>query len=359
MSDPGRILLIHLAGVGDLIMGLPAINALAQTYPKAQIDLVVLNRNRDLARSLKPIRQVFVFEESKSLATAKKNLSQLNELGHRNYDWAVNMYSIYRWLGGVKIDAFMRAAQPQKRYGRIGAGAHFDGGPEESDLMGLHEVERQLALMEFLGADRGLLDKGIKTAEELLELDSQPPVDELLARLGLNGPLSLMHAGGTKHHRLPEKSYIKILERLNQEFGLTIGLIGSAGERDWCRQLADAVPGVVDLSGKTILPETAVLMRSAPIVIANDSGPMHLAALMQAPLVALMGPGDPRRFGPFPLDRARQVVICSAESPECYDYDCAGHEEFRRLSADRIVDTAAGVLKNADQPGFQVWDTNS
>lgn len=89
----------------------------------------------------------------------------------------------------------------------------------------------------------------------------------------------------------------------------------------------------LDLRGKTSLQALVPLIKNATLVIANDSGPVHLAAALLKPVLALFGPTDPHLYGPYPLSRDSNHVLC------------APGKDLRRLTVDRVFQTIAQILK--------------
>ncbi|VVM05317.1 lipopolysaccharide heptosyltransferase II [Methylacidimicrobium tartarophylax] len=99
--------------------------------------------------------------------------------------------------------------------------------------------------------------------------------------------------------RWPAESYMILARRLHAATGYPVRLYGAAGDREICRQIASAVPGVESLAGQTSLEEFLSALAHARLVVCNDSGAMHVAALLGVPVVALFGSTDPVRTGPL------------------------------------------------------------
>ncbi|CAB4244270.1 Lipopolysaccharide heptosyltransferase II (fragment) [Methylacidimicrobium sp. AP8] len=99
--------------------------------------------------------------------------------------------------------------------------------------------------------------------------------------------------------RWPEEFYIELARRLIAATGFPVRLYGAAGDREVCGRIASAVPGAESLAGQTSLEEFIASLACARLVVCNDSGAMHLAALLRVPGVALFGSTDPLRTGPL------------------------------------------------------------
>jgi ADP-heptose:LPS heptosyltransferase len=116
-------------------------------------------------------------------------------------------------------------------------------------------------------------------------------------------------------------------------------VVGAPGDGELARQ----IPGATDLTGKTSLMELAALMELASVIITNDSGPMHIAAAMNRPMVALFGPTNPVRTGPY--GHLDAVVRANTDCSPCYRRQCPrNHECLLQLEAGVILDRVANML---------------
>jgi lipopolysaccharide heptosyltransferase II len=101
--------------------------------------------------------------------------------------------------------------------------------------------------------------------------------------------------------RWPVESYARLVQLLHRDRPwLKFAVLGSAEDSELGRVLAAVLPGsVVDLTGRTTLPEMVEWVRRCEVLVTNDTGPMHVAAAIGRPVVALFGPTEPRRTGPY------------------------------------------------------------
>ena len=98
----------------------------------------------------------------------------------------------------------------------------------------------------------------------------------------------------------PEHSYVELGRRLHQTGRFSLLIMGSPGERELCGRIAGQIGGATfNLAGETNIPQWAALMSRCELVVANDSGGMHLAGAAGARVVALFGITDPAKTGPL------------------------------------------------------------
>src|SRR5204863_8892062 len=154
--------------------------------------------------------------------------------------------------------------------------------------------------------------------------------------------------------RWPIENFAALLEPLRERFGLATVVAGGSD----VIPLAAQIPGAMSLAGKTSLRELTALLERADLVIANDSGPMHIAVALDRPLVALFGPTNPVRTGPYRREDAvlRVDIPCSP----CYSRRCSHQsclrwvevESVLALAEQQLVQDRARISAFADSSGM-------
>ncbi len=128
-------------------------------------------------------------------------------------------------------------------------------------------------------------------------------------------------------------------------------VVGGPGDRQVCAELGSRLGvAAIDLSGRTTIAELAAVLAGASLVLANDSGPMHLAAAVGAPVVGIFGSTEPAWTAPV----GGAVARCEPPPPcaPCYRRTCdEGYVCLERLEAGRVVEIANGLLARRGRPG--------
>jgi ADP-heptose:LPS heptosyltransferase len=134
--------------------------------------------------------------------------------------------------------------------------------------------------------------------------------------------------------------FAALVEPLRERFGFTSVVAGGPD----VVELAKRIPGAIDLAGKTSLKQLVALLEGAAVVIANDSGPMHIAAALGRPLVTVFGPTNPVRTGPWNrMDTvARLAIACSP----CYSRRCAHTSCMTWLTPEHVLERVARQLES-------------
>ncbi len=340
-SERLRILVMKISASGDVVLATPSIRALRQRFPRAHITVLVGRENRDLLNRCPYLDDLAVFDRSRD-----GTLSGLLRLGRRlraaEVDLVVDFQNsrISHWLGWLS-GAPQRYGYAGRRWsGLLTHRAVHPSGP-------MPPVEHQLRLLQLLG---------IQGAPDHLELWPGPSdergVDNLLGQAWIaeSQPLVAVHPGaGWASKRWPEERYAELVDRLAAEAKARVVLTGSEEDRPLCgriQQKAQSKPVVA--AGQTTLNEMAALLRRCRVFIGGDTAPLHIAAAVGTPLVAIFGPTDPaRHLPPSPqLRLLRSEIPCSP----CYRARCprpgSGRMECMRLiTVDEVAGAALSYLR--------------
>ncbi len=342
-SERLRILVIKLSAVGDVVLVTPSLRALRARFPKAHITVLVGREGRELLHRCPFVDELVVFDRVRDgnflglLRLAKKLRSAQVDLV---IDFQNNWIS--HWLGAL-------SGAPQ----RYGYGARrwswlltHRAVPPKAPMP---PVERQFRLLQLLG---------IEGASARLELWPGPLDDAKAAEL-LQGswiaesqPVVVIHPGSHPEwlsKRWPIEYYAQLIDRLTVTVKARVVITGSAEEKPLADQIHRSTKVKPILAaGMTSLNELGALVRQAQVFVSGDTAPLHIAAAVGTPLVALFGSTDPvRHLPPSPhLKLLKKDLPCSP----CYRSVCyrpgAGHMEcMRSISVDAVLEAILSQLK--------------
>ena len=340
------LLVVKLSALGDVIHALPAVHALKTRYPWLPISWVVEDRCAPILYRCPHLKEVIVFPRQtiKFLWEKGEKGKALSHLWEFLKGLRARKFSHSIDLQGLAKSALMVMAAGAKE--RIAC----TGLKEGSSLItrsvpegeGIHAVERNLKVAEFLGA-------GVKEAyfPIILQEEEKDRAEALLCGDEEKKPLVGLHLGAS----LPQKTWSfgkwqeLIGELQHQEKGLGLVLLGLERDRDLAENLmAGAEDPLIDLTGKTGLFELAAVLSLLRVLVSGDSGPLHIAAALGIPVVGLYGPDHPRFTGPY---TGRGVVIqkglsCSPcyKRPSCAaPYPC-----MEAISAGEVLEAVKNFL---------------
>ena len=302
-SNPKSLLLVLVAGIGDFVMATPAMRSIRRAFPGTRITLLTSPQAAGLARPCPLLDEVLAFD-LRAYRPGERGTGWLGgrdlwrmaiQLRARHFDVAVNLYQIASVGGVLRMGMFFTLIGARRTAGRWSGGLGFFFGTRSADRP--HAVDAMLALAAGLGCPAGAEHPALWIPD-----DSRHSAAEHVNRAGLEPgePFVAMNIGSNRREaRLPLPLGVEIGRRLSRSLSRPILYLGDAGEAEAVRSVcAEVGPNARSLAGATDLLELAAVFERASLVVSTDSGPMHMAAAVAAPLVALYGPADPARFGP-------------------------------------------------------------
>jgi heptosyltransferase I len=369
--DFGKILLIKLSAVGDVVHTFPVLNKLRRRYPAAQIDWLVSSPIAEFLSPHPAINNILEFAREEwtkpwrltPLANSARLAARLRAAG---YDLVLDLQGqlrsglcaratgapvrigfgkpvARRWeeMSRKLPDEARKHAWQGAREGSWLAYTHYIPLPS----LEVHAVDRYLAVGPMLGLDDGAADFSFPIPRAAADR-----IDALLDYYGIANAKLVALAPGTvwETKQWRREGFAAVARHFLQE-GLAVTLIGSARERALCDEVAALAPGAINLAGETTLPELAALIRRSAIAVTNDSGSMHLAVALGRPIVSVFGPTYPVWAGPY----RRADVALRADIPcsPCYLRQLSrcmyAHDCMREVTAEAVIERAEGVLRNA------------
>lgn len=364
----GKILLIKLSAVGDVVHTLPVLNKLRRRYPNAQIDWLVTPAIGELLRHHPALNNVIDFSRRSGAPpwAALAGYARLaRSLRAAAYDLAIDLHSqsrsavlAYATRAPVRIgfDRERREVWANSRYVTSDFRKHAWQGAREGawlfythhiplPTMDVHVIDHYQSVGALLGFASGPTDFSFR-----IPLTARERVEALLGERGVGAarPVIIAPRGNWETKRWPDESSAELARHFMQR-GQPVVLVGAPRERAVGESIARLAPGIVDLTGETTLSELAALIDRAALCIAHDSGPLHLAVALGRPVVALFGPSDPVWAGPYHRDNA--VVRAGLPCSPCYlrRLQSCTHEHacMETLSVPAVIARAENVLQLA------------
>lgn len=308
-----KILVVEMSNLGDAILTYPALSALWERYPDAEMHVLASPRNRALFDGDARVRRVWRMDRHASV-----------------WGQAALLLRLFRERFGLVVD-FRNSLIPLFLFaGRRTPILRRSAGRT-------HRAEAHLALVTALGVP----------PPSRVHALPYGPEEEQEAALWLNAacPAVLIAPGSRSHlKRWDASGFAQAADRLAEEQGAQILLVGDEEERPISRHVKGVMRRpAMDLTGKTTLRQLAALLARTALVITNDSAMLHAAEVMGVPALAIFGPTDERKYGPRGPRSAviRRRLVCSP----CEKALCPYHHECMALiSPDEVYESAARIL---------------
>jgi heptosyltransferase I len=287
MAEP-RFLVVRLGSLGDIVHTFPAVAALRETFPSAEIIWLTHPRWEFLVESSRLASEVWTVD-SRSLASVRRTISQVRQ---------------DKWTAGIDYQGLWKSAALPFFGGlkrRIGFSSHTIrefGVPmlytERVKVSKQHIAEQNGELSRCAGAPDG-------TAGFCLHA---PPADEavvrkILAENKVKRYVVLSPGGGWRSKCWPPGRFGALSQRIRDSLGIRCVVNFGPGEENLAGWVRAASGDPEPLFYNAPLGQLMALLRGASCIVGGDTGPLHLAVALGTPAVALFGPTDPARNGPF------------------------------------------------------------
>jgi lipopolysaccharide heptosyltransferase I len=315
MDQPDhRFLVIRLSSIGDIVHALPAVAALGEAIPRAEIHWVIETRHAALVEGNPFVHRVVKLDtlgwrqQFKFAETAEDVVRGIVALREVSFDAAIDFQGLYKsgliaWLSRSRE----RVGFAERWLREPATGVLYT---ERVAPRGCrHIIEMNLALVERLG----VRPPGPERWQfPLPRTDSDDRyVDRQLASLGVSEFIVINAGGGWKSKCWAPENYAELIRRFEAECSWPVLMTGSAQEEGMIRGILERAASRRARYLPSTLVQLIALARRAKLFVGGDTGPVHLAAAVGTPLVALYGAADPvntaERNGPF---RAADIVVC-------------------------------------------------
>ncbi|MCC6572661.1 MAG: lipopolysaccharide heptosyltransferase II [Planctomycetes bacterium] len=343
-----RVLLIKPSSLGDVCHAAASAWAIKQQFPTCHLTWLVNKTFEPLIKPLSCLDGTLGFERTKfrgvtGMLTGRSELrSFVSQLRAGRFDVAIDLQGLLRsgmfsWLSRAKVRVGMRGSREGSRL--------FYNRRVEVPRQPVHARDRYRAVTRFLGCEtEPREDLDVRETERAAARD-------LLAANGFaaDSPLVAVCPGARWETKIyPPQKFAAALDELAKSGVVTPVIIGSPDMDKPCAEVAAACKKArpVNLCGKTSLRELAALLDISRLLLTCDSGPMHIAAAQGTPVVAVLGPTDARRTGPY--GQLQNVVTGDCELMPCLKRECPGLgiKCMRELDAEDVAERALQVLQS-------------
>jgi len=288
-----KILLLKPSSLGDVVQALPVLRLLRRHFPQARIYWWIESGLAPLLEDDPDLTGIVRFERNRWASPVNwgELWHSLQWVRQQHFDWVIDLQCLARsatfaWLANGKLTIGLDEPREFARgfYDLIARRSSFH----------THAVDWYLEVLRLLHVpvdfDFEWLPPQAKAAAEIQ------------AAFPLNGSKWIIVQPGARwtNKRWPAERYAQVVRELAKaEPKAKFAVLGGKQETDLAQTIAQANPAIVNLAGRTTLPQMVEWIRRSDLMVTNDTGPMHIAAALHKPVVAILGPTEPRRTGPF------------------------------------------------------------
>jgi heptosyltransferase-2 len=309
MKKPNSVLVIQTAFLGDVILATPIVSELNRLFPQVKIDFLVKKGNEILLSNNPAIRDVYVLDKSKNKLVEIWRL--IRKFRSKRYDLVINLHR----FGSSGIIAGLSGGKQIVGFDKNPFAFLYSNRFKHEIGNGTHEVTRNLALIKEFGAATICRPSLFPSAKDVQSVEVYT-AEKFVC---------LAPASVWKTKQLPEEKWVELIQSFASD--LLIYLVGANSDKALCQAIIDKsgrVERIVNLAGKFSLLQTAALFAKSQHVYVNDSGPLHVASAMNAPVTAFFCSTIPE-FGFGPLSDLSEIK--QVEKLECRPCGLHGKKE--------------------------------
>jgi lipopolysaccharide heptosyltransferase II len=343
-----RVLLVRLDNLGDVLVTTPAMHAVRQSLPDAELTLLASPVGAQVGRLNPDLDNVIVYDApwmdpwSQLPQQPEREQALIAQIAERRFDGAIIFTSYHQSALPAAYLCYLAAIPLRAAASIDGPGSLLTTRHKHPERM-MHEVERGLDLVGALGMTTDETDLVLAVPDA-----ARDELSSMLATRAVDPqkPLVVIHPGCSMPARTyPWEMYADVADELIEQLDVSVVLTGAEAERELVERVqARMTRHAVAVAGDLSFPAFCGLIETADLTITNNTGPMHISATLKTPVIALFAlTNPPEQWGPWHV-RYRQLyhdVPCRI----CYQRSCPyGHECLRLISPSMVVDAAAEML---------------
>ncbi len=306
-----KILIIKPSSLGDVIHALPFLNAVKKTFPDSEVDWVISKNLKGILED-NPLINELIFLDKDSWKNMKKLPETLSELSSlrktlksKHYDIVVDLQGLLR----SGLIAFSTQTTLKIGFDDAREGSRFFYDRKVRVKESAHAVDKCLKIAKAIKAD-------ITNVKFPLHINDASKIQIKKIIGNIKEYLVIVPSARWSSKRWPTESFARLIKKLS----IPCCIIGSKGDKKRVREIIALLPPkasdkIIDLCGKTDLKELAALLAGAKAVVTNDTGPMHIAAALNVPVISIFGPTDPQKTGPYRWQTRRKLKVIKADVP--------------------------------------------
>jgi ADP-heptose:LPS heptosyltransferase len=328
-----RFLIISTTGIGDILMGTPALRALRESFPSSEIHLLVNSKRKDLVRRNPHVDRVFGYRDNSWFRTLLffKTFSY-------DYDYVLVFHSNEDVL---KVLRMVRYGVSYNRQNYEDQGRRLF----PLDSLPRHSIQKRLALVEKVGGKKSadyryeyaIPESGAQWASDQLNQWGLSPEDRLVG----------MQPGAADAFKCwPVEYFVEVARYLRSKHGMKIYLNVSSAERALVERFLRLF-GREDViyNRRENLSHSAALIQRCALFITPDTGPMHMAMGLGVPLIGLFSPTEVEETGPLAYEKATLIRKPKTCDP-CRGRECRDNLCMRQITVEEVCLAADHMLRN-------------
>ncbi len=310
-----KILVMHTGGwIGDMILLTPALHALRDQFPHSSISMLILPLVQELMERNPYIDRVIIYDKHNIHKGLRQMIKVGNQLKSEKFDIAIILHP-----NSVSSILLSHVANiPKCIYGKLNENFLMNKSKKGEKI---HEVKRYLNIVSSLADIEhydnlefwGITSEDISFAKNIINHEEN----------SRNNPIIGINISTTWHSKQWEiEKFAKLSKILIKQFDAKILLTGGKDDIYIGNEIMNKIndDSVINFVGSTTIMQLGAIIQHCNLYITSDSGPMHISSALRIPTIALFGPTDPARHGPY--GKGNTVIKVDMDCSPCYKREC-------------------------------------
>ncbi|MDP2913138.1 MAG: lipopolysaccharide heptosyltransferase II [Candidatus Omnitrophota bacterium] len=337
-----NILIIRLDKMGDVILSTPVIKTMREAFPNSRITFMVRPYTRQIVEGNPYLDEVLVYDKDRHANSITANMKFILKLRRKKFDLALILHP----TGRTHILMFLAGIPERVGYDKKWGFLLTKRIPHNKQFGLKHEMDYTLDLVRYIGIKPGSRSLYISKNEECEKM-----VDGQFARSGIKDTdivIAINPGASCPSRRWNTENFARVADGLVLKYNAKVIIIASQNDKALGDDIASKMEaGCLNLSGKTTISDIASILRRIRLFISNDSGPVHIACAVGAPVVVIFGRNDrgvsPFRWGP---SGGNDIVLHKDVGCDiCLAHNCKkGFECLEAITVDEVLAAADKIL---------------
>lgn len=279
-----KIIIFRTDRIGEVLLSTVCIDALKRHFPQSHITFVTSDYAKDIVSGRDDIEEVFIFDTLTGGNSFLRLIKLIFYLRKRRFDLAV-VLNPHKML---HLGCFLSGIKYRLGYDRKWSFCLTHKTDDKKHECKMHEIEYNLDLLKFIGAKEKVIGPHLAISKRNLDY-----TDKLVRQWGLDGdkPIVAIHPGSSDSaKRWTPENFSFLIKKLKDNFDCNIVLLGGEEDKELISGILSANEQAgLDLSNVFTIKQLAAFLKRIKLFIGNDAGPMHIAASVGTPVIALFG----------------------------------------------------------------------
>ncbi len=314
-----EILVISLSNIGDVILTFPVVDILLNDFPQADLSIVVGPKALSLVENNPAFKNTYIFNKQDSLI---EKWRWICDLRRTHFDFIVDLRNTaiplmvpHKYRTSVFKTSDSNIHMKEKHLNRLRSTYAFSSGKRKAQAIHIHPED-------------------IHYAETFLEKEMERNKEIVIVAPG----------AANMDKRWTIEGFEAICRYICEDYDYQIIFVGDEGDKAFAQAIKERLPfKTVNGCGRLSLTQLAFLMRKCPLVISNDSSPMHLASYLDVPVIGIFGPTNPLQYGPWGRKGVfvKQEIVC----PRCLQPEIKEKHVCIEVKAEQVMRVVDEILK--------------